>query len=325
MSIKSPLLVSAVLLCAAASQAAREVVDRVAAVIEDEVITLRELDDKAAPYLTQLEGLKDPEKRAERKKEIYRQVLDIEIGERMVARELEKNRERLGVTEQDVDRAVEEVLKLNNITRDQLQAALYGQGLTWTEYRKRLREQIERARLIQFRVQGKVQIKDADAKRRCEEEKHKGGQQLQVCASHILFAVGENAAPEEVEKAKAQASRLQAELASGGDFAAYAMKYSSDKAAPDGSLGCFGRGEMVPQFEQAAFKLKPGEISPVVRTKFGFHIIKVTDRKAAPAASCEDDETLNQYRNQLYQEEMERQMSAWMAELRSKAFVEVHL
>jgi peptidyl-prolyl cis-trans isomerase SurA len=320
------LIIALVVVFSAGAQAAREVVDKVAAVIEDQVITVRELEEKAAPYMAQLESIKEPEKREERRREIYRQVLDIEIGERMVSRELEQNRERLGVTEQDIDKAVEEVLKLNHITRDQLQTALYGQGLTWSEYRKRLREQIERARLIQFRVQGKVQIKDADVKQRCEREQNEGAGEMQVCAAHVLIAIPEKASPDEVEKLRAQASRLQAELASGGDFAAYAMKYSADKNAPDGSVGCFARGEMVKDVERAVAKLKIGEISPVVRTAQGFEIIKVTDRKrVAASSSCDDDDVLNQYRNQLYQEEMERQMNAWIAELRSKAFVEVRI
>jgi peptidyl-prolyl cis-trans isomerase SurA len=320
--LASPL---ALALIAGMAHAERESVDRVAAVIEDQIITMRELEEKAAPYLGQIDAIKDPAKREERRRQIYLQVLDIEIGERMVARELESNRERLGVTEQDIDRAIDEVLRLNRITKDQLQGALYGQGLTWSEYRKRLRDQIERARLIQFRVQGKVTVKDADATRRCEERQQKSGSESQVCASHILIGIPEGATKEQIEKLRTQASQLQAEVASGGDFAAYALKYSSDKAAPDGSLGCFGKGEMVPQFEEVAFKLKVGEISSVVKTRFGFHIIKVTGRQAAATANCTDEESLNQFKNELYQEEMERQMTSWIAELRSKAFVEVRL
>ena len=72
------------------------------------------------------------------------------------------------------------------MTEDQLQAALYTQGVTWSEYRKRLRTQIERARLIQFHVQGKVQMMDGDVKRRCEERTRAGTTEVKVCASHIF-------------------------------------------------------------------------------------------------------------------------------------------
>ncbi len=304
--------------------AARETVDRVAAIIEDEVITMRELEQKAEPFLEQLRTVEDPEVKKKRRDEIYRQVLDIEIGERIVERELKENRDKLGVTEQDVDRAIEEVLRLNNLDRERLQAALYGQGMTWAEYRKKLREQIERARLIQFRVQGKVQVKESEVKRRCEERRAQGGGDVQICASHILLRIGQQATAKETQELYARASQLQAELRAGADFAAYALKFSDDKNAPDGKLGCFSRGELEQAFEDAAFKLKEGEVSGVVRTRFGFHIIKLTDRRAAPTASC-DESALNAFRNELYQEEMQRQMNAWIEELKQKAFVEVRI
>ncbi len=310
---------------AAGTSGKREVVDRIVAIIDNEIVTERELNAKVKPYLGQLDEIKDPAKREERRNQLYHQVLDIEIGEKMVSKEVESNRDKLGVTEQDVDRAVDEVLKLNNMSRDQLQAALYGQGLTWTEYRKKLRDQIERARLVQFKVQGKVQVKDSDVKRRCEERSRVTTSAAQVCASHILVAVPEGASAADIEKKRSTAQRLQAELANGADFASYALKYSDDKAAPDGKLGCFGKGEMVKPFEDAAFALKVGQISGVVRTSFGFHIIKAYDRVAANAGSCDSEQALAPIRNELYEEEMERQMNAFISELRSKAFVEVKL
>ena len=312
------------LTAAHAGAAPRETIDRVAAVIDNDIITLRELEAKATPFMAQEVQNETPEQRAERYQQVLHQVLDIEIGERIVNREIEQNKERLGVGEKDIDRAVDEVLQINHLTREQLQSALYGQGLTWTEYRDKLRTQLERARLIQFKVQGKVQIKDDDARRRCLERQRAGKQDVEVCASHVLIAVPQKTADDDVSALHARASKLQSELSSGADFAAYALKYSADKAAPDGKLGCFRRGEMVEAFEKAAFDLKIGEVSPVVRSELGFHIIKITDHRAASTASC-DASALESFRNELYQEEMQRQMTTWVEELRKKAFVDVRL
>jgi peptidyl-prolyl cis-trans isomerase SurA len=315
---------AAIIGSASPALAERVVVDRVVAVIEDEVITLRELETKAEPFLAQLSKYPDKEQRQTKAKEIMRQVLDNEIAEKIVAREIEANKDRLGVTDKDVDRTIDEVLKMNHIDRDGLQATLYGQGVTWSEYRVKLREQIERARLIQFKVQGRVQIKEPDVKRRCE-ERQKGGGENQVCAAHILIAVPATAKADEVERMHARASRLQGELAAGADFSAYAMRESDDKSAPDGKLGCFGKGDMVEEFEKAAFATKIGDISPVVKTEFGFHIIKVLEKRSAAAGACSSDDDLAPFRNELYQEEMEHQMNAWIDELRKKAFVDVRL
>ncbi len=300
-------------------------VDRVVAVIDNEIITWRELEAKALPYLTSTHDIKDAQARKKKQDEIYHQVLDIEIGDRIVEREIRDNRDTLGVSDKDVDRAIEEVIAMNHLTREQLQSALYAQGLTWSEYRKKLWSQIERARLIQYRVQGKVQIKDNDIKRRCLQRQRSGAKDVSVCASHILFNLPAGLSEAEITDTIARASRVQAELTAGADFAAYALKYSDDKGAPDGKLGCFGRGEMVEAFEKAAFDMPVGGISEVVRTEFGLHIVRVDEHRASATAQCDDPKDLEPFRTEVYQEEMQRQMQVWIEELRKKAFVDVRL
>ena len=178
---------------------------------------------------------------------------------------------------------------------------------------------------MQFQVQGKVTIREADAKQQCLARSRDTEAEGRVCASHILFATKPGLSADEEREIFGRAAQMQAELSSGGDFDAYAMRFSDDKGAPDGKLGCFGRGEMVEAFEEAAFDMQVGQISPVVKTPFGFHIIKVYDRVAAAGVSCDDPAVLEQYQNELYQQEMEKQMNIWVQELRRRAFVEVRL
>ena len=303
----------------------REVVDRVAAVIESDVITVRELEKKAEQFVAELTEIADPQEREKKRAALLRRVLDIEIGEKMVEREIRDNQERLGVAEADVDKAVALILEMNKISEEQLQAALYGQGMTWSEYRAKLKKQIARDRLVHFRLQGRIQIRDTDVQQRCIERQATGQTDLEVCASHILLTIPEAVPPEEVEKLRVRASKLQAELQSGADFPAYALKHTQDPAAPDGSLGCFGRGQMVEAFERAAFTLEIGGVSPVVRTPFGFHIIKVTDRRHPAQGSCAEPSELKPFREELYQEQMQQQMEIWVHELRRKAFVDVRI
>ncbi len=289
-----------------------DVVDRIVAVVDNHIITLRELRKEAHDILQ-----KTP---ADKQNEALRKVLDIKIDERLMKIELEKSKDQLGIGESEIDAAVSEVLRRNNMTTEQLQAALYGQGLTWSEYRTQLRTQLERARLVNFRLQGRVNITLEDARRECETQ-NKIQAKERVCASHILLKLGPK---EKAETVRAKAAQLQSELASGGDFATYALKYSDDKSAPDGSLGCFGPGEMMEAFEEAAFKTPTGKISDIVRTSFGFHIIKVTSRERAPSA-CDDEANLNRFRNELYGRAVEKQTLVWMKELRQAAFVEMRL
>ncbi len=117
----------------------------------------------------------------------------------------------------------------------------------------------------------------------------------QVRASHILLKT----AGKKEEEVKAKAEQILKEVKAGGDFAALAKKYSEDEgsAKQGGDVDFFGKGRMDPAFEEAAFRLKPGEVSEIVKSQYGFHIIKVTDRKAAATRTL--DEVRPQIEDQL--------------------------
>jgi peptidyl-prolyl cis-trans isomerase D len=120
----------------------------------------------------------------------------------------------------------------------------------------------------------------------------------QVHARHILIQVGKDAPSEQVEAARKKAETVRAKLAAGADFAALAKEFSDDPGSKDkgGDLGFFQRGQMVPPFDQAAFSLEPGKLSPLVRTDFGFHILRVEERHPA------EDRSYEQVREELARE-----------------------
>lgn len=304
---------------------AGEVVDRIVAVIENEIITLRELETRAGAFLEKANAINDEKERARQRQEVLLKVLDIQIGEKMVELELAKSADMLAVGEEDINRAIEEVLRMNQLDREQLQAALYNQGLTWSEYRAKLKSQIERARLIQYKVQGKIEVKPEEMKNLCKERQQDASQNVSVCASHILIGTREATTEAQIENLRAHATRLQAELSAGADFAAYALEHSDDKGSPDGSLGCFERGMMVKEFEEAAFTTPAGTVSPVVKSQFGFHVIKVKERQTKAPSGCETEEDLGPFHNELFQKKMEEEMKTWVRGLRKKAFVDVRL
>lgn len=317
---------AAFFLSAGSLRAERQTVDRIVAVIENEILTLRELEKKAQPFMDQLDEITDQEERQTRRKEILRSTLRLEVQERLIDKEVKANSDKLSVSEQDVDRAVEEVLKMNRLNRKQLQAALYGQGTSWSEYRKQLRKQIARSRLIQFQVQGKLEVKEEDVRNRCLEKKRAGriDANQQVCASHILLSVQEDADAAEVQAMREKALALRAQILNGADFAQLAQENSGDAGSPNGELGCFGQGEMLEAFEEAAFQMDPGEISAPVRTELGFHLIRL-DSRGVGDSGCNDPSELAAFQNEIYQEQMEQKMRSWVEELRAKAFVEERL
>ena len=314
------------LLSSTSFAAERQTLDRIVAVVDTEIITLRELEEKAAPILSQVAG---EDQNADKKKAMLRKVLDAEINERIINKEIETNRDRLGVTSAEIDRAVDDVMRMNNMSREQLQGALYSQGMTWAEYREKMKGQMERARIVQFAVQGRVHIGENEVKRRCTDRQNSGTTGVKICASHILVRTPPASSSDDISAALAKAEKLRTEVLGGADFATMAREHSDDAGAGDGSLGCFGPGEMVAEFEKAAFSLKIGDISQIVRTEFGFHIIRVNEHKKeeAPAAGmgCEDENELAPYRNELYQERMAQEMDIWLGELRKKVFIEIRI
>jgi peptidyl-prolyl cis-trans isomerase C len=136
---------------------------------------------------------------------------------------------------------------------------------------------------IQKEILGKIKLTDKDYEAYYNAHKKEFENPEMVRARHILVAVKPNATEEEKKAALKKAEDILEKAKKGEDFAKLASEYSDDPGskAKGGDLGFFTQGSMVGKFEQAAFTLKPGEISPVVETEFGYHIIKVEERKAA--------------------------------------------
>ena len=139
--------------------------------------------------------------------------------------------------------------------------------------------------LVRPAPEDSIRISEAEVRRRYDQNRNAYRIEEQVKARHILFMTQtRDMTPEGEKKLKARADSLLAAIRKdGGDFAELARRFSQEPGAATsgGDLGWFGRGRMVKEFEEAAFALKPGEISPVVKTQFGYHIIQVEERKAA--------------------------------------------
>ncbi len=140
------------------------------------------------------------------------------------------------------------------------------------------------------RVRAQITIPEAELRARYEGTKATYRQPEQVKAQHILVSVEATAAPEQDAAARAKAEEALQKAKSGSDFAELVRQYSDEPGAAEraGDLGFFGRGQMVPEFEKAVFAMQPGQISDLVRTNFGYHIIKVNERRAESVRTFEE-------------------------------------
>lgn len=299
-----------------------EVIDRVAAVVNGRIITLSEVKEREDLIAKQISETFTGQERDKKLAELRKRILDSLVEDLL----LEQEADRLGmkVSERDIDDAIDEVKKQNSLDDERLKAALKREGLTYENYRAQIKKQIEKSRVIGQQVRSKVSATDKDLADYYERNKKIFMQDEEVKVSHILFAVPEGASEEETEKIKSNAQKVLDMARSGMDFAELARKFSQDSSGKEGgSLGYFKKGQLLPEFEAAAFSLKKGEISSLVKTSFGFHIIKVDDIKEA---SPEPFEVVKEkIRSAAMSEMMEQRYKEWMEELKKSAIIELKL
>ena len=313
----------ALLAVALAPSARAELVDRVAAVVNSDLIVLSEVEQRAAPELARANGEKDPVKRGEVRAEILKAALDQLIGEKLLEGQLKEL--NLDVSEAEVDLGIDDVRKQNNIDAEQFEKLLAGEGYTLASYRAFMKKQLAKIKLINLKVRSKVKLADEDVKAEYARYVKLATGDDEVHARHILVQVTPKATAAEVEAARVKAVKLAEEARKPGvDFAELAKKKSEGPSAADGGdLGFFRHGVMVAEFEKAAFALPTGGVSDPVKTKFGWHVLKVEERRALPPKTFE--EMKDQLRERLMRGQLEKLTEQYVAELRQAASVVVKL
>lgn len=312
------------LLLAGAARA--ELVDRVAAVVNNDIVPLSEVEQKAAPELSRLSAEPDPAKRAKLRQQTLKAVLDALIGERLIEAQVKEL--NVEVSDAELDAAIDDVKKQNNVTDDaQFEQLLRSspEAYTMASYKAFMRKHIAKLKLINLKVRSKIKISDDDLKAEYARYSRVEAADPEIHARHILLQVSNKATQAEQERAYQKALEIARQARQPGvDFAELAKKVSEGPSAPDGGdLGFFRRGVMVPEFERVAFSLKDGEVSEPVRTKFGWHIIKVEERRAAAVKSF--DEVKEQLREKLGRAQLEKYTERYVQELREQAVVEVKI
>ncbi|MEK7400312.1 MAG: peptidylprolyl isomerase [Candidatus Poribacteria bacterium] len=200
------------------------------------------------------------------------------------------------------------------------------QGLTEKKFTVLVKRNLTMQNFIEKKIQPTAKpVTDEDIKQYYEENKAKYVQKESVKASHILLKVELDAPEEDKTRAKNKLQSILQEARSGGDFAELAKKNSQDpgSAPQGGNLGYFSRGQMVKPFEDAAFALKPGGISDVVETQFGYHIILLQDKKPGKQLSVE--ESKKNIEGALSDKYLNDALAGWIKPIKEKASIKILL
>lgn len=298
------------------------IADRIVARVNNDIITLSELKETTAEVLARMEeNLQEEEDLAKKVQEIEKQVLDKLVENRLII--FHAKNMGIAVTEEEITKMIEDIKKQNSVDDLQFQQLLKKEDLTQEDYRKKIKEQLLVSRTFQLEMK---QNSPGNDKKELEEyyEKHKERYLIpeEIKLQQILFLCPNDADPLEEDRAKVQAHYARDKLLEGEDFAELAKKYSQDPSAGKGGiLGTFKRGQLLSLLEEAAFKLKEGEISPVIQSQFGFHILKAVEKKEAhytPLSQVEAD-----IRKQHSEEKGIRLHQEWIKKLYQESFVEI--
>jgi parvulin-like peptidyl-prolyl isomerase len=346
MSRKKALIVGLGLMFGA-TLAYAKVVDKTLAIVNGEAIMYSEFEKTISPVLDQYKQSMPVGEQSDKKISDLRQKLLEQMVDDKLLRQTAK-KEKIRTTKREIDEGIKEV-RARFKTEDDFRSELAKENLTEDQFNKRIEEQLMVMKLIESEIKSKVQQPtDADIKdfydkitakmagknlglpQKDEDDiasiaKYlKGMSAEQVRARHILIKVDKNAKLDEKTAALKKIQMILKEYKAGTSFDKLAEKYSQDQgsAAKGGDLGYFAKGDMVPEFEKVAFSLNVGEVSEPVLTDFGYHIIRVEEKRAAKNVSYDD--VKNDLKEVLFQKAAQKRYEAWLKDLRAKANIKIN-
>nr|WP_226997509.1 peptidylprolyl isomerase [Sedimentisphaera salicampi] len=297
--IKSLLIVTLLTVTFAAAEEAEKQSETkdlsgVAAIVNGEKIGMDKVNSLAEMTLSRY----PKQMRESQAKKIKKRVLDTIIFGELVSQKAEEM--GISVSDERCEKEVTDMISSKDITLEQYKKMIEDSGKDYGELLDQVRRSLEFEKIINKLSADDVKVKDKEVKEYFNSNKEKLASPEQVKASHILIKAESD---EDKQAAKEKTEELLKKINDGADFAAIA-KENSDCPSSErgGDLGFFSRGRMVGAFEDAAFALDVGEMSDVVETKFGYHIILVTDKKEAKEAVFEDQK--NEIREQLVNQKM---------------------
>jgi peptidyl-prolyl cis-trans isomerase SurA len=266
------------------------VIDSVYVIVNDEVITKREVEQRMAEITQRLkaQGAQMPAE-----EDLRRQVVEAMITERA---QLQLAKE-MGVRVDDttLDRAIGRIAENQKMTVQDMRNAMEKDGLPFSQFREQIRNEIMLQRLIEHEVDSKIQVTEAEIDTYMAAEKAAAADRVEMDIAQILVRIPENASPEQIAARKARADEVARQLRTGADFAKMAATYSdSPDALKGGSVGWRDPDRLPPIFASELHKLKPGQVTPVIRTNVGFHVLKLVDQRKLADAQKADQAVVQQ-------------------------------
>jgi peptidyl-prolyl cis-trans isomerase SurA len=293
-----------------------ETVSGIAAVVNDRVVTTHQLDQAVAAAL---EGKPEPGQMelANLRSQLLSRLIEDSLVEQKIA-EL-----GLKVSDEEVEAAIDDVQKQNQLTREQLVAALQAQGMDFADYKENLRKQILRFKLIGREVQSKVEVTNQDELDYFREHIDDYREAPYMRISRITFPVPANAAATEREAIRSKAEQARQRLVAGEELEAVLKAYTGE-GAEGGDMGIFKEGELSKVFDQAIRNLQQDQVSELVDgPKGNLYLFKVDVRK--PGSIRKFDTVKGEIEQTLLKQKREERFKEWAQGLRKAAYIDIRI
>jgi peptidyl-prolyl cis-trans isomerase SurA len=295
-----------------------KIFDRVVAKVNSEIITLSSIEGRAnalkEKYRNDMDNYDE--------NQILREALELLIDDRLKLQQGKK----MGFEVDDitVDAAIKDIEMKNSLEEGQLAFMLEAEGKSLETYKNVIRDQILVSKITRFELGSRLAISERKIAKYYHDNQKEFWESSQIRAKHILILFEKDVSKKIRKEKNKQIKQILAELKEGKDFAEAAKEYSEDVSASlGGDVGFVKKGQMVPEFEKAVYRLKEGEISDVVETEYGYHIIKAEEIQKGRTLPFK--EVKNKIKNILSITKQESAYKAWMSELRESAFIEKSL
>ena len=294
-----------------------KIVDRIIAKVNTTIITQSELEERVFVKMMSLQ--KNNVQPMPSREEVMREELERMIEERLLIDAGKKL--GLKVDEENITKAIDEIKRTNGLNDGDLEKMLQAESKSLEEYKNKIHDQILISRVVGYEVRKRVTVSDEEVEKFYSQHLKDYWISEKLKLRHILFLMDDTLLEEERRIKKQKAHLALKKIRSGESFTAVAKELSEDiSASTGGDLGEIERGKMVPEFEKAAFLLKEGEVSGLVKTPYGLHIIKLD--KIIPGQTLPLDEVRDQIKNRFMDQKLKSEYGAYLSELKKKAFIE---
>jgi len=298
-----------------------EVIDRIVAVVNSDIVTLYDLNRAFKPYEDNIKALQyAPEKERATLFQVRKDLLDQLIDSKLADQEIE--RAQITVSERDIDMTIERMKEARSFTDEQLREGLARQGITMAEYRKEIKEQILRTKLVNREVKSKIVITKEDIKAYYQSHQDEYAGEKKYYLYNIFVRLSPQADTSERQNALRQIEDAVARLYQGLSFEDLVNQLKDSSSRVQGTdLGLYRPEELSKQLQGAVVKLKAGEFSEVLDTDFGPQIIYVQKIQETPTKSL--DEIESEIEEILYNESVDNRYQDWLDELRKRSLIKI--